>query len=62
MAYTIVKQNFVQGGAREFTKRVLEMCDYMRGKGFVAQMGEPHLSYSRPSGKRVGTQFWVRML
>ena len=65
VAYTIVERNFVQGGAREFTKRVLEMCDYMRGKGFVAQMGEPHLSYfepTRPSGKRVGTQFWVRML
>jgi len=58
VAYTIVERNFVQGGAREFTKRVLEMCDYMRGKGFVAQMGEPHRSYfepTRPSGKRVGT-------
>ena len=65
VAYTMVERNFVQGGAREFTKRVLEMSDYMRGKGFVAQMGEPHRSYfepTRPCGKRVGTQFWVRML
>lgn len=64
VAYTLVERNFVQGGAREFTKRVLEMSDYMRGKGFVAQMGEPHRSYfepTRPCGKRVGTQFWVRM-
>ena len=63
VAYTIVERDFTSGGAVQFTKRVLEMCDYMRGKGFAAQMGEPHRSYFepvRPRGRRVGTHFWIR--
>lgn len=63
VAYTIVERDFTAGGAIQFTRRVLEMCDYMRGRGFVAQMGEPHRSYyepERPKGRRVGTHFWIR--
>jgi hypothetical protein len=63
VAYTIIERDLTSGGAIEFTKRVLEMCDYMKGNGFVSQMGEPHRSYfepMRPRGKRVGTHFWIR--
>jgi len=64
VAYTIVERDFTPGGKQDFTQRVLEMSDYMRCYDFEPQVGaclsRSYETPRRPSGRCVGTSFWIR--
>jgi len=63
VAHSIVERAFTPDGKKAFTKRVLEVAAHMRASDFEPQKGELSRSYEtprRPSGRCVGTAFWVR--
>jgi len=64
IAYTIVERDFTPGGKQDFTMRVLELSDYMRGYDFQPQVNDclarSYETPRRPSGRCVGTSFWIR--
>ena len=62
LGYTLVLRCFTEGGAKSFTRRVLEMTDYMQSNSFEPLMRTLDASYLEYNDKaqRVGTAFWLR--
>jgi hypothetical protein len=64
LAYTLVTRNFTEGGAPPFTRRILNLVEYLQGWGFRPLNGTLQASYIEyhDESQRVGTAFWKKPL